>query len=115
MSPRGRTSKRKTKIPNKLLDTDYDVTKVKQNNSKAKGSETGEIQHTSNKETIDASVCTENVAVGDTMEDVGCLDRNVSGTDGNKGCLDAVEFPTLNESVRMKGVNGKDTADKQRE
>ena len=49
------------------------------------------------------------------MEDVGCLDRNVSGTDGNKGCLDAVEFTTLNESVRMKGVNGKDTADKQRE
>ncbi|PWA79382.1 zinc knuckle CX2CX4HX4C [Artemisia annua] len=115
MSPRGRNSKRETKIPSKLLDTDYDGTKVKQNNSKAKGREKGERQSNRNKETIDARVCSENVVVDDKGEDVGCLDRNVGVIVGNRGCLDAVEFPTLNESVKMKRVNGKDIAENQRE
>ncbi|PWA96028.1 zinc knuckle CX2CX4HX4C [Artemisia annua] len=49
------------------------------------------------------------------MENLGCLERNISGTDGNEGCLDTVEFPTLNESIRMKGVNREDTVDKQKD
>ncbi|PWA48103.1 zinc knuckle CX2CX4HX4C [Artemisia annua] len=80
---------------------------VNKNDSKAKGSKIGVTQSNRNNDTFDARVCTENVVVGDTTENLGCLERNISGTDGNEGCLDTVEFPTLNESVRMKGLIGK--------
>ncbi|PWA72032.1 Beta-Casp domain-containing protein [Artemisia annua] len=115
MSARERNSRRNTKIPNKLLDTYYDGTKVKKNDSKARGSKIGVTQSNRNNDTCDARVCTENVAVGDTMENLGCLEMNTSGTNGNEGCLDTADFPTLNESVRMKGINREDTVDKQRD
>lgn len=113
MSPRGRASKQKIKLPDKYKDTDCELLKNKRTDTRIEGAEIEETMGNKAGNLIDDSMRSEEVNDSTNTEDVDCLDSNVSGTMGHKGCLDAVEFPTVNESVRKKAESVSNTASKQ--
>ena len=104
MSPRGRTSKRKKKVPNRFLDTDCELMKENKtelmNDVDANEAKRNTRGNNKDKEGLRSK----EVSISDVLEEEGCLDRIRSEIDKEKGCLDASEFPTIQESIGRKDI-----------
>ncbi|PWA98146.1 TO45-2 [Artemisia annua] len=111
MTPKGRTSNRKKKVPNWFKDMDCELMKGKDTDLRSdddvRGIKIGKRGNNKGENCLKAK----EIAISDVLENEGCLDRIRSEIDKGKECLDDSEFPALQESVGRKGMCNKEADD----
>ncbi|PWA37129.1 zinc knuckle CX2CX4HX4C [Artemisia annua] len=98
-----RRPKRKTKLPNSLKDTDYELLSKRSNDTKYDETEIDGNLGEKVESRVDDSKGSKKVDRRQ-VEDVECLISDGSSV-RDKGCLNTGEFPTIGESMGKKGVS----------